>query len=634
MAAGASARPNVLWIVGEDCPPWFGCYGDVLASTPVIDALAERATLFERAYCTAPVCSPSRFSLLTGIVPESHSPADRMRSAAERPDWMTTYPESFRAAGYYCTNNQKTDYNLDVDADVIWDESSATAHWRGRPDGSPFLAVFNFDPTHESSIFDAESPLAQAMAAFAKKLRPNTGLPSPDPLVPTVPLDAVRVPRYLPDTREIRTDFAKYHEAVTRFNAFVGRLLTQLDEDGLTDKTLVLLTSDHGGVTPRSKRYLYDEGLHVPLMMAIPGRERRRWAEPVSSLSIPTTLLTLAGIDVPAQMQGEPLAGPAAPSPAEPSYAFSARGRMDERYSLVRTIRSRRFRYLRNYTPHRPVIQHQAFAWNAAGYRSWESERQAGRLTPEQERWWLPAPPVELYDLDADVDEVVNLAGEGAYAEVEADLRRRLREHILAVNDNGFLPEDSPLLGWDASREPGAYPLERVLELADLGLERDPSRLPTFAEALADGDPVVRRWAAFGLLWLAPEAGPAADALRSALPDPVPSVVVPAAEALARTTGEEAAYATLARLAEPANNVWTRLEAINALTYLDLDRVRPYRAVINDAAETSHEYLGNAGRYLRFRLDGDYTPDAVVFSVNGFFAGMAAGAGPDRSSSH
>ncbi|MGW5648172.1 sulfatase family protein [Saccharopolyspora sp. NPDC003752] len=613
----APERPNVLWIVAEDCPPWYGCYGDPRASTPAIDALAARGVLYERAYSPAPVCAPSRFALLTGVAPESHSPADRMRAAAARPDWMATCPELFRSAGYYCTNNAKTDYNLDVDANAVWDESSRTAHWRDRPAESPFFAVFNYDPTHESSIFDENSSLARAIAQLV-------GKPNPEPPGPTVPPEAIRVPRYLPDTPEVRADFVRYYSIVARLDAFVANLLDQLAEDDLIENTVVLLTSDHGGVTPRSKRYLYEEGLHVPLLVSAPPHlaERltaagSRHPDPVSTLAIPPTLLELAGLPVPDQMRE-----PALTAPTAPALAFGERGRMDERFSLVRTVRSRRFRYLRNYTPHRPVIQHQAFAWNAAGFRSWEQEHTAGRLTPEQERWWLPADPVELYDVDADPDEVENLAGRPEFAAVEAELREALRERILAGNDNGFLPEDSPLLGWDATREPGAYPLDRILSLADRGLDRDSAALPDFLTALTDDDATVRRWAAIGILWLAPAAPGAAAGLRIALTDSEPSVVVPAAEAFARIAGDEDAYAALARVAALESAPWARLEAINALTHLDLDRVRPYRAVIDAAAESGGEYLGNAGRYLRLQLDGEYTPDAPVFDPTPLLAAI------------
>ncbi|MFJ4167574.1 sulfatase-like hydrolase/transferase [Microbacterium sp. NPDC089698] len=605
-------RPNVLWIVSEDCPPWFGCYGDRLAATPAIDALAERGVVFTAASSPAPVCAPSRFGLLTGIAPESHSPADRMRSSASVPDWMTTYPELFRDAGYYCTNNAKTDYNASFDPDAIWAESSATAHWRNRPEGAPFVAVFNFDASHESAVFDEDSPFMAALAPFLAQMDRK-------PFPPAIPLDAIEVPPYLPDDPAVRRDFSVYYSAVAAYDAFVAGLLAQLEEDGLAEDTIVLLTSDHGGVMPRSKRFLYEEGVHVPLVIATPqrlgaplGAPGTRVPSPVSTLAIAPTLLGLAGLDAPAHMGAEPL------TRTLPAHAYSARNRMDERYQLARTVRSGRYRYIRNYTPHRPHLQHQAFAWNAAGYRAWERAHLDGRLDAAQERWWRPAPGAELYDLESDPHEVVNLAGSAAHAEVEQELRTALRAHILAVHDNGFLAEDSPARGWDESRAPGAYPLERVLALADRGADRDASAVEDFLAALRDPDPTVRRWGAIGLLALAPDPapGPAAVALRRVLEDPDPSVVIPAAEALARIAGDEAAYRVLAGILRDHDSVWSRLEAANALTFLDLDRVRPHRDAVETAAGCGHEYLGSAARYLLFQLDGTYTPDSVVFDAS------------------
>ncbi|MBO1415968.1 sulfatase [Streptomyces sp. FH025] len=604
-------RPNILWTVSEDCPPRFGCYGDALAVTPNLDALADRGTLFEHAYSAAPVCAPSRFALLTGIAPESHGPAHQMRANAHVPAWMTTYPEVLRGLGYYCTNNAKTDYNCDVDPQAIWDESSDTAHWRNRPDGAPFLAVFNYDPTHESAVFRREE--------F------------------TVDPDAVRLPAYLPDTPQIRGDFAHYYRHIAGMDAFVGRLLAQLEEDGELDNTIVIHTSDHGGVNPRSKRWCYDEGLHVPLIVAAPERWAGLFPAPgtrvtaaVGTIRIPPTLVELAGGEVPAQMQGESLARTVFDEDRE--LAFGMRNRMDDRRDMVRTVRDARYRYIRNYDPHRPYGAHQAFAWLAAGYRSWETEHLAGRLDDVRDAFWREKPGVELYDCDADPDQVRNLAGDPAHADVEERLDAALRAHILAVNDNGFLPEGAPAEGYDASRAEGAYPLARILAVADAVGRRDPAEVPRFTAALADPDPTVRRWGAVGLLVLGADAmADGVDALLKATVDgePDPFVRIPCAEALARQAGDPAALACLADLAGPAHPMSVRLEAIGALTALAPEAVEPYRDVVAAAADEPHEYIGNAARYLLFRIDGSYTPDTRVFDIERLLA-LAAKAGRRR----
>ncbi|MFJ4658853.1 sulfatase-like hydrolase/transferase [Nocardia sp. NPDC088792] len=604
-------RPNILWIVSEDCPPRFGCYGDSLAETPNLDRLARDGVVFDHAFSVAPVCAPSRFALLTGLGPESHAPANHMRADAPMPPWLRTYPEILRERGYYCTNNAKTDYNADVDPDAIWAESSRNAHWRNRSPGDPFLAVFNFDGTHESSVF------------------PRTK-PSLDPAL-------VRIPAYLPDTPEIRADIARYYDRIAEMDAFVGSLLAQLDEDGLTDSTIVIQTSDHGGVNPRSKRFCYDEGLRVPLIIRAPQRYAElfpptgsRVQAAVTTDRIPATLIELAGASPPAHLHGRSLTH-ADLDPAT-SLAFGGRGRMDERYDLIRTVRDQRYRYIRNYLPHRPYGQHQPFAWLAAGYQSWETEHLAGRLNEAQSAFWNTKPGVELYDLHTDPDEVHNLAGNPDYADVEKRLAGALRTHILAVHDNGFLPEGSPHEGYDASREPGVYPLDRVLDIADAVAQQEPGSVAAFHTALADTDATVRRWAAIGIL-----ASGASDDTTLTLLDavtatePDPFVMIPCAEALARHRNNPDDVRRLVDFADPAQPRPIRLEALAALTALPIARLHEHRAAIAASADPNGGYVSGAARYLLARIDGTYTPSMILFTAPPEMLKHAAQFGPAAS---
>lgn len=602
-----TTRPNILWIVSEDCPPRFGCYDDPLAHTPHLDSLAGRGTLFEHAYSSAPVCAPSRFSLITGISPESHAPANEMRAVAPVPSWMRTYPEILRDLGYYCSNNKKTDYNAAIDEHAIWNECSPSAHWRNRPEGVPFLAVFNYDPTHESAVFSQRESAVD----------------------PT----EIRLPAYLPDTPAIREDIARYYGHITDMDGFVGSLLTQLDEDGLTGDTVVIHTSDHGGVNPRSKRHCYDEGLHVPLIVAAPQKYAGFFPAPgtrvtaaVSNVRITPTLIELAGAEIPSHMSEASLVH--AEFAPESSLAFGMRDRMDERIDMVRTVRDARFRYIRNYMPHLPCGQHQAFGWLAAGYQSWEEEYRAGRLNEAQSAFWRPRPVVELYDTVADPDQVHNLSGDPAYAEAEKRLRDALRSHMIEVHDNGFLPEGVPMTGYDASRADGVYPLERLLDLTDAFALPDDIAVPRFTTALGDVDFTMRRWAAIGLLARGPSARPALDALRaSALTESSPHVLVPVCETLAHLTGDEPAVATLADLTGDDRPSPVSLAAVNALTRIDLELVRPHRGVVEAAAIRDDEYVRSAGRYLVLQLDGTYTPSSRVLDWAHLVAKVSGAAG-------
>ena len=348
--AGAEPRerPNVLWLVSEDNNPYIGAYGDPLARTPNLDALAREGVRFEHSFSEAPVCAPSRFAIITGMYAESCGPAHHMRAQGRLPDGVSAgFPALLREAGYYTTNNAKTDYNAPIDMAATWDESSNRAHWRNRPAGAPFFAIFNYMTTHESSMFT---------------LTPG----------PTDP-GAVRIPEYLPDTPTQRTDRAHYLNQVERMDAQVGAALAELEAAGLAEDTIVFYYSDNGGVLPRSKRFCFDSGLRTALIARFPRRWRHLapggagsvYEAPVSGVDLGPTVLSLAGLDVPRRMHGVPFAGPRRRVRSR-EYAFGQRSRMDESYDLVRTVRDERFRYVRNYLPHLPYGQHVTYMFNQA----------------------------------------------------------------------------------------------------------------------------------------------------------------------------------------------------------------------------------------------------------------------------
>ncbi|WP_374577095.1 sulfatase-like hydrolase/transferase [Phenylobacterium sp.] len=595
-AAQPAERPNILWLVSEDNNPFIGAYGDPLAHTPTIDALAARGVLYRNVYSTAPVCAPSRFGILTGIYPESCGPAEHMRARAAPPPGAATYPERLRAAGYYCANNAKTDYNADVDPAAIWDVSGAKAHWRGRAPGQPFMAVFNHETTHESRLF----------------LNPPPGRVTPQD---------VRVPAYLPDTAAIRADIANYYNLIERMDGQLAERLAELEADGLADDTIVFYYSDNGGSLPRSKRYCYDEGLRCALIARFPPK----WAHlsphpmggqveaPASLIDLAPTVLSLAGLAPGPQMQGRALAGKHA-RPAQ-RHAFGMRNRMDERYDFVRTVTDGRWRYIRNYMPHRPWSMHGAFEWLAKGYQDWEREYRAGRLNAVQSRFFEPKPFEELYDLSADRDQVRNLAGDPAHAARLGALRQALDRHMLAIVDNGFIPEGLAPEGYGASRDRKAYPLPRVMALAAAAASGAAQDLPAMLTALDDPNPVVRYWGASGCLIRGAAAAAGRERLQHAMrADPAPQVRVVAAEACAAFGEPAEPVAILSALAGDGEAWQVRLQALNALTALG-EAARPALPVIEAAAASDQEYLRNAGRYLAAVLKGEYRPESPVFDL-------------------
>jgi hypothetical protein len=289
-------------------------------------------------------------------------------------------------------------------------------------------------------------------------------------------------------------------------------------------------------------------------------------------------------------------------------YAFGMRNRMDDRYDFVRTVADGRYRYIRNYMPNRPWGQHLAFAWLAKGYQDWERQYRAGRLNTDQARFFQEKPFEEFYDLQTDRDEVRNLIDDPAQQERIDVMRRAVTQHMLDINDNGFIPEGSPLEGYIASRAPGAYPLEAIMALAETAARRDPRQLDLLCRRLDDPNEVVRFWAAQGLLMLRGAAAPAASQLRAMMQtDRSPAVQIVAAEAVARLGDPGEAIAALAGFVEPRHPSAVRLQALNALTFLG-ELARPAMPAIARAAASDEEYLRSAGRYLKAVLDGSYDP--------------------------
>ena len=604
-AATGTARPNILWLVSEDNNPYIGAYGDRLAHTPTIDALAAKGVLFRKVYANAPVCAPSRFGILTGIFPESCAPANQMRATARLPKHFRTYPELLRGAGYFCTNNAKTDYNCDVDAKAVWDAQGREGHWRQRPAGKPFMAVFNHETTHESQLF-----------------RETPGRVTPD---------MVTLPPYLPDTPAIRQDFASYHNLIEKMDGQLAARLAELEADGLAEDTIVFHYSDNGGVLPRSKRYCNEEGLRCELVVycppkwqhllpAAPGGEVR---SPVSFIDLAPTVLALAGVAQPPQMRGRPLLGRRA---APQKYAFGMRNRMDERIDFQRTVTDGRWRYIRNYMPHRPLGRHQGFSWQMKSYQDWHAAFLAGTLNPVQAAFFRPRAYEELYDLAADPHEIANLAGSPAARAKLAELSKALDAHMLAINDNGFLQETMAGEGWFESRDQQVYPLKRVMALAAKAARGRAQDLPALRAALADPLPVLRYWAATGLLIRGMGAAAARAELGAAMAnDPSPLVRIVCAEALCGLGAADEAVPVLAGVLDGDGPWQVRLHAIEALGAIG-EAARPARAAIERAATGKVDYLRNSGRYLGRVLDGTFRVDQPVYEMDRLMAGGVPGA--------
>lgn len=521
-AVVAADRPNILWLTSEDHGPHVGAYGDALARTPTFDALAARGMAYRRAWSTHPVCAPARSAIISGLHATS-SGSVHMRSMVPMPAGARMFPEFLREVGYYATNNVKEDYNLPKTTQT-WDASSAQAHWKDRPAGQPFFAVFNSTKSHESQM----------------RRRPHALVTDPS---------RVRVPSYHPDTPEVRRDWAQYYDQVSAADADAGERLRELEEAGLAADTIIFYFSDHGSGMPRSKRWPSNSGLQVPFVVFFPEKWRHLappeyttggWSDRlIGFVDLAPTVLSLAGIRPPGWMEGRAFAGPHV-TPA-PAFLHGGRGRMDERYDLVFSATDGRYVYLRNFQPQVSQAQIISYQFETPTTRIWKERFDAGLTTDAQSIFWrVPKAPEELYDLQSDPDEVRNLAASPDHQAILSRLRAAQAAELRARRDVSFLPESdmhrraagaSP---WDLARDDARYPFERIYAAADLASRLDSAAVPALQALMADPDPAVRYWAASGFLMRGADAVRAsAGLLRAALQDGSPAVRIVAAQALA-----------------------------------------------------------------------------------------------------
>ncbi|MBI3682694.1 MAG: sulfatase-like hydrolase/transferase [Acidobacteria bacterium] len=560
-AAAQAQRPNILWITCEDMSPTLGCYGDTYAVSPNLDRLAQRSLRYLHVWSNAPVCAPARTSIISGMYPPSTG-SEHMRSLTRLAPGQKMFPQILRENGYYTSNNAKEDYNLEHTGKV-WDESSNKAHWRNRAAGQPFFSVFNFLITHESQV----------------RRRPHTLVHDPA---------KVRIPAYHPDAPEVRHDWAQYYDNITEMDKMAARALSELEQDRLAQDTIVFFYSDHGAGMPRSKRWPYDSGLHVPLLVHIPEKFRRLAPREyraggttdrlVSFVDLAPTALSLAGIRKTGYHQGHSFLGSFA-EPEQP-YVYGFRGRMDERYDMVRSVRDKRYVYVRNYMPHRIYGQHIAYLFEMPTARKWQELYKAGKLGEAQRKFWEAKPPEELYDLQTDRDEVNNLAGSAGHRKILERMRKAQQDLARKIRDTGFLPENEiharskGSTPYEMGHDPARYPAERVMAMAETATSL-PRNTDVLLKGLLDPDSAVRYWAAVGLLM----AG-RADALEAALRDPAPAVRIVAAEAQQHVE-------TLLELSDQnKHGLYTAMQALNSLEMVGA-KAKGFEARIRSLPRTS-----------------------------------------------
>jgi N-sulfoglucosamine sulfohydrolase len=549
----AAERPSILWITAEDMSATIGAYGDPYATTPHLDRLASQSVRYTRAYAHAPVCSTARVTLITGV----HAPTlgtHQMRSVFPLPAFMTGFPARLREAGYYTSNNVKTDYNTGSEPDIVaasWDDSSASAHWRNRAGRDrPFFSVFNLMTSHQSRTM--VWPYDQFVAEVQSRLDPDE---VHDPA-------SAPVPPYYPDTPLVRREIARYYDSVTAMDKEVGAILQQLDEDGLAGDTIVFFYSDHGSGMPRHKRLTLETGLHVPLLIRFPDRWKHLApagpGETIDRLvgfaDFGPTVLSLAGIEIPEFMENRPFLGRHQGAPRQ--QLFHYRDRIDESRDLQRAVRDGQYLYVRTFMPH--LGYDQPSAWPDQGEIPHELRRLADARTMTGPQWHFAAPrrPIEeLYAYREDPLNLRSLIGSAEHRPALERMRQALDDQLREHRDLGFIPESEAwrlfagTTPWEAVRS-GRIDLEPLFDAAaQVGVADERDLLAN----LASDNPGVRYWGAMALAVRDDLSPGARQRLRESLQDPSMAARIESANALARHGEIAAALPVLISALEDAS---------------------------------------------------------------------------------
>jgi uncharacterized sulfatase len=432
-------RPNIVWLIAEDLSAReLPSYGNTVSQTPNIDQLAREGTLYSNVFTTTPVCSPSRSSLITGmhnttINAHNHrshvGPKSPYQTGYTLPEPVKLLPKIFQEAGYTTAIWGKTDYNFNwtegYDFDFQSEVDGQAMGWEEVTRHQPFFVQVHFRETHRD--WDGNERV--------------------------IDRSRIELPPIYPDTPEVREAWGKYLDDLASLDRKVGALLDRLEKDGLADNTVIMFFSDHGREMPRGKQWVYDGGIHIPLIVRIPDEEQPGTTDDqlISNIDISAASLDLTGIPIPGYFDGRSFKDP----DLEPrDHIIATRDRDDETFDRVRAVRTKRYKYIRNYYPELPWTQYNHYIEHIVDgqthYETFGIMRDllaAGELTDEQAIFFAPEKPrEELYDLANDPWETSNLASDPAMSQVLQELRAKL---------DGWIENPHPQLGW---RDKGAVP--------------------------------------------------------------------------------------------------------------------------------------------------------------------------------
>jgi arylsulfatase A-like enzyme len=607
-------KPNILWITCEDISPYLGCYGFEQALTPNLDRLAESGVSYTHAYANAPVCAVARSTLLTGIC-ASTTGTHQMRTRTRLPAEIPAYPLILRESGYYCTNNSKTDYNSNYEYEKhsLWDETGGKAHWKNRPEGAPFFAVFNIGVSHESQLSE------EAINGYLER--------GQIPERPRIDPGDIELPPYHPDLPEIRTDWARFHDLITLMDQMVGERLQELEEAGLAEHTIVVFNSDHGGQLARSKRFIYNVGTQIPLIIYLPDKWKHLAEQKagetegrlVSFIDFPKTLLSITGCETPESMQGRIFMGPE--TEPNPDYVHFFRDRQASRYDFSRAVTDGHYYFIRNFMPHRPRGRDTRYGYQVqANWRAWEEYYDAGKCNEIQSRFYQPKPVLQLFHTDADPWYVNNLAADPGQQDRVRELSAELDRWMIETSDLGLVPEAmfTDLAGegkkYATIYEFGQstdYHIERILEVARSSSLGDVNRLSEYLAFSSDEDPVVRYWGAYAIFLTRSQDGTVQDALRGMIhTDEFPANRLMAAQALGLCGDKQMAFQSIMKEVTETTRGYVFLLGINAFQYSKTDHLltkmdwEGFKAREWNIQEGEHDFgVDYAGRIINDALE-------------------------------
>lgn len=518
-AGKRAKKPNIVWLISEDNSVHYSnLYFDTGVDMPNVNKMAKKGVVFNHAFSNCPVCSAARSTLITGcygsrIGTQYHRKIEK----ATLPGDLEMLPAYLKRAGYHTSYKKKTDFNFI--AGKVWDSSK---DWSGRRKDQPFFHQHQFPVTHEGQL-------------------QKSGKSGTDN-------ESVFLPPYFPNTPVFRKTINTYYDKHRTLDKEIGQVIARLDREGVLEDTFVIYFGDHGGVAPRSKGYLYETGLHVPMVLRIPENFKHlvdlkpgmRFDGFVSFIDMAPTVLNLAGLDVHAQMDGQPFMGPNVNTAKVNTQdeTFGIADRFDEKYDMVRSLRKGSFKYIRSYQPFNPDALQNNYRYKMVAYSEWRNLYKQGKLNDVQGQFFRARPAEMLFDLEKDPYEVNDLSVDPAYASKLKELRDNLTGRVKSMPDLAFYPESKVI------KEAIAAPVKfgnghkkdigKLVDIANLQLVPLAKARSGISTALKSGDPWQRYWGLIVCSTFGKEAAEFIDTAKSiATGDSEPLTRVRAAEFLA-----------------------------------------------------------------------------------------------------